>query len=139
MLQGNLTKGIKKIITDIAENVIKDAIQRQFDWNMQNIPDPTIKGDIQITLRGPIAEMAKEQNLVKRQEFLDRTNNDLDMSIIGIEGRANVLRETAKSLDLTIDEVIPPQEELQRKLQVEQEQTIPLEPEEAPPVEEGVQ
>ena len=38
------------------------------------------------------------------------------MQIVGVEGRAAILRETAKNLDMDIDKVVPPMGKLQQKL-----------------------
>ena len=44
---------------------------------------------------------------VRRNEFLAATGNPVDLQIMGIEGRAEILREAAKGLNLNPDKVIP--------------------------------
>lgn len=120
MLQGNLTKSIKRMITEISDNVIKPTLERQFNWNMQHEEDESIKGDIQVTIRGPIAAMAKEQTELRRETFMRDTMNDIDMGIIGVEGRANMLRKRAEGMDLPIDDIIPSKEEMRERGQMAQ-------------------
>jgi hypothetical protein len=48
--------------------------------------------------------------------------NPVDMQIIGIEGRAQVLRESAKSLDLNVDKVVPSESVMRAKSQAAQQQ-----------------
>jgi hypothetical protein len=52
----------------------------------------------------------KETTNVRRLEFLNAMANPIDIEIMGKEGRAAVLREVAKSLQMPGDEVVPSQE-----------------------------
>ncbi len=54
----------------------------------------------------------------RQQQFLAATANPIDMSIIGLDGRAQVLRETAKSLDLNVDKIVPSPTTLAMKAKV---------------------
>ena len=56
-----------------------------------------------------------EQLQLRRTEFLERTNNPIDMQIIGMEGRAEILRETSKSLKMS-DDIVPAKDDLQRRM-----------------------
>jgi len=53
-----------------------------------------------------------EQLQMRRNEWLQTTNNPTDMMITGIKGRAAVLRESAKSLKMPADKVVPDEEAL---------------------------
>ena len=64
--------------------------------------------------------MAREAAQVRRTEFLAATANPVDMQIMGVEGRAAVLRETAKTLQMDTDKVVPDTDTLRQKLQTEQ-------------------
>jgi hypothetical protein len=59
---------------------------------------------------------------LRRNEFLQVTANPIDMQITGVEGRAEVLRSVASGLDLNTDKIVPPEEDLQQKLQAQQAQ-----------------
>jgi hypothetical protein len=52
----------------------------------------------------------KETVNVRRIEFLNATANPIDIEILGKEGRAAILREVAKGLQMPVDEVIPSRE-----------------------------
>jgi hypothetical protein len=77
--------------------------------------DENCKGDAQVVARGALALLVKEQTQLRRAEFLALTNNPTDMAIIGIEGRATVLREVAKALDIPVDKVVPSEEVLRKQ------------------------
>ena len=69
--------------------------------------DESIKGDAQILARGSSSLLAKEQLLLRIQEFLDRTNNPVDLQILGIPGRTKLLREAARMLEINVDDILP--------------------------------
>jgi hypothetical protein len=47
---------------------------------------------------------------VRRIEFLNATANPIDMEIIGPDGRAAILREVVKGLQMPVDDIIPSRE-----------------------------
>jgi hypothetical protein len=55
---------------------------------------------------------------LNRNQFLQATANPIDMQIIGLPGRAAVLREQTKMLGMNPDDVVPPYEEIMRKQKV---------------------
>lgn len=118
MLMNAATRGIKRVIQNVDADIMRNAINRIFVWNMLYAEDVTdyMKGDAQVVPRGALALLNREQTQVRRQEFLDRTQNQVDMQIIGIEGRANILREVAKGLDMQTDKVVPDEETLRKRV-----------------------
>ena len=128
MLMGSAGKGIRQVVMHIDSDVIKPVVHRQFVYNMRYDEDESIKGDVEILPKGAINLAVKETVNVRRIEFLNATANEIDMGIVGKEGRASILREVAKSLQMPVDEIIPSREkgtylqELAAKQQVEAEQ-----------------
>lgn len=108
MMIGNASKIIKQVLSGIDIYILKRALERLYQHNMQHAEDPDLKGDVKIVARGALALVTKEAAAVRRNEFLLATNNPVDLQIIGLEGRAEVLREQAKSLDMNTDRVVPP-------------------------------
>jgi hypothetical protein len=47
---------------------------------------------------------------MRRLEFLNATANEIDMGIVGKDGRAAILREVAKGLQMPVDDIIPSRE-----------------------------
>lgn len=113
MLMGSAGKGIRQVIMYMDTDVIKSAILRQYIFNMRYDPDINIKGDCEIIPMGVSTLATKEQLNTRRIEFLTATANDYDMSIIGRKGRAAVLREIAKGLELPNQEIVPSAETLE--------------------------
>ena len=116
MLMSSSAKGIKRVMISISSKVFAPIIQTQFDWNKQYLGDE-FKGDINIVPTGIISVMVREQMATRRTEFLQTTNNEFDMKILGIEGRAAVLRETVKSLEIPGDAPARSERELRKIVQ----------------------
>lgn len=125
MLMNNASKGIKLAISSIDSYVIRPVIEETFTFNMLYDPDPTIKGDVNIVARGATAMLTREQAQMRRAEFLNMTNNPVDMQIMGAEGRIEILRAAADLLDLNTDKIIPEQEEFMRRQQEQPKQEDP--------------
>lgn len=115
MLMGNAGKAIKQVIANIDIGVMSQLVERLYDHNMQHSDDPDLKGDVHVVARGASSLIAKESAQVRRNEFLAATANPVDMQIVGVEGRAAILRETAKNLDMDVDKVVPPLDLLRQK------------------------
>ena len=113
MLMGSAGKGIRQVVMHIDNDVIKTIVQRQFVYNMRYDPDESIKGDAQIVARGAVNLAVKETVNVRRVEFLNATANEFDIEIIGKTGRAALLREVAKGLQMPVEDIIPSREKLE--------------------------
>jgi RNase P/RNase MRP subunit p29 len=75
---------------------------------------------VTIVAKGASNLVAREAAQVRRTEFLATTANPVDMQIMGIEGRAAVLRETAKTLQMDTDKVVPDIDTLRQKLAIKE-------------------
>jgi len=114
MLMSASSKIIKDAIVNIDTNVIKPVIKDCF-INMMLYDDLDYDGDINIVARASEYLVIAEQLQVRQMEFLDRTANPIDMEIIGMPGRAEILRETVKSLKLPSEDIVPDREEMQER------------------------
>jgi hypothetical protein len=134
MLMGSAGKGIRQVVMHIDADVTKPIVERQYVYNMRYDEDESIKGDLDIMPRGAINLANKEQMNVRRIEFLTATANQIDMEIMGKDGRAAVLREVAKGLQMPVDEVIPSKEKknfesrTQARLAISQAKSAPPTP-----------
>jgi hypothetical protein len=89
-------------------HVLTPLLERLYYYNMRFGTDPDLKGDVTVIARGAMSLTTKESAQVRRNEFLQATNNPTDMQIIGLEGRAEVLRMSASTLDMNPDRIVPP-------------------------------
>jgi len=108
MLMNSAAKGIKAAIGTFDFGVTSPAIEMMYYYNMITTNDKSIQGDAKIVARGANALLLKDMAQSRRNEFLAITNNEIDMQIIGVEGRADILRATAKDFDL--EGIVPTRE-----------------------------
>lgn len=117
MMMSNAGKMIKQVIGSI-DRMMDALLRKLYNYNMRFGPDE-IKGDVRIRVRGVVTALVKETAQVRRNEFLQMTANPIDMQIMGIDGRAALLRTTAETLDMDTDKVIPPVEIIRARLQAQ--------------------
>jgi hypothetical protein len=110
MLMGAAGKGIRQVVMHVDMDVVKPIVTRQFIYNMRYDEDESIKGDVEVVARGAVNLAVKETVNLRRIEFLNATANPIDVEIIGRDGRAAILREIAKGLQMPVDEIIPSRE-----------------------------
>jgi hypothetical protein len=96
----------------IDHDVIHPIVKRQFVYNMRYDTDESLKGDVEIVPKGAINLAVKETVNVRRVEFLNATANPIDAEIIGPDGRAALLREVAKGLQMPVDDIVPSREKM---------------------------
>lgn len=108
MMIGNASKIIRQVVSSIDQYILEPALDRLYYHNMVHGDDPDLKGDLRIQARGAMSLTTKEAAQVRRNEFLAATANPIDLQIVGLEGRAEILREAAKALDISPDRVVPP-------------------------------
>lgn len=106
-------KGLKGVVSNIDMSVVAPTINDTFNFNMLFNPDQSIKGDAKAVARGAVSLMQLETLQIRRNEFLVATANPIDSQIVGPEGRAEILRETAKGLQMDVNRIIPPRGALQ--------------------------
>ena len=106
MLMEAAGKAMKDVVGSIDEDIIVPTVEETWIHIMIYEPEKA-QGDIRIVARASDYLIQKETLQVRRQEFLNSTNNPTDMQIIGVSGRAEVLREVAGGLKLRKNKIVP--------------------------------
>jgi hypothetical protein len=119
------SKIIKDAIRNIDEGAIKPRVEHQFYYNMKKDPVPGWTGDVKVVARGAEVLTIKAFEALRRNEFLQITANQFDQTVMGAEGRADVLRAIADDLGLTGNPIPTSYEIKQREklVKVENEKT----------------
>lgn len=121
MLMSNANKSIKRVIATIDIKVLQPLLRRLYFYNMRYSDDPELKGDVNIVARGAMGVALKEAAQVRRNEFLATVaSNPLFAQIVGADGMAALLRETAKTLDMNPDDLVPTPEKLKAQQMAQQ-------------------
>jgi hypothetical protein len=110
------SKGAKKVVANVDMGIIEPSVVMTHQFMLVNDTDPIWRlSDIRLVARGSSTLIAKEQQAVRRNEFLQIALNPVVQQIIGPEGTAGVLRPIVEGLDLEHEEIVPTKEEMQKK------------------------
>lgn len=120
MLMESANKGIKDAIRHIDRGLVRRVIHALWLFNMRYSNNQAIKGDCRVVARGSSAMLQREQTQMLRQQFLQGTANPMDMQILGVEGRAKLLRAVAEILDMP--GLVPSDEEITSRIAQENAQ-----------------
>jgi hypothetical protein len=123
MLMDNASKGIKQAVANI-DRIVSGIVRRLYLHNMMYDDDPYIKGDFKVVAKGAIGLIHKEALQMRRNEFLMATANPIDSGIVGPEGRAYLLRELARGLQMDTEKIVPNQDSMQQQKVQAQAQMI---------------
>lgn len=106
-LMGAANRIIKSVLANL-DTMIESSITRLYRYNITYEPDMSKIGDLSIAAKGSAALMEREQKMVRRNEFLAATNNPLDAQIMGLEGRRELLYESAKTHNFdNLERILP--------------------------------
>lgn len=117
MLMGNAAKTLQNVAASIDRDVIEPALYQLFDMIMITQPG-AFKGDELIVVKGVNHAVKREQDRMRQLEFLQLTANPIDMQILGLPGRANVLRSVAQNLGLEHEKTVPDDDEIMQRMQM---------------------
>lgn len=115
MLADQSTKLLRLAIVNIDMDIIIPKLQMMYDTNMMYHPDETIKGDAQVVARGANAMLMRDSSRASHMAMLELTNNPEDRQIMGIEGRARLLKAVLDSYPDIEDTIIPTDEDIEKK------------------------
>ncbi|MCG6552536.1 MAG: hypothetical protein L7F77_09430 [Candidatus Magnetominusculus sp. LBB02] len=98
---------INNVVKNIDSKVIATSVERQYYFNLDHDKGIDDVPDLRIIAKGTSSLIAKEQQAIRRSEFLQTTNNPVDAEIMGTEGRRQLLREAARALELDVNNIVP--------------------------------
>lgn len=103
MLMTYAARGIKQVIQHIDDDIFSTILERHYDYNMQFYPDNSIKGDARVVARGSSSLIAREQQTMRLKEMLQVTSNPVDLQLLGLESRLEMLKQMFKSMEIDLD------------------------------------
>ncbi|MFH2074329.1 MAG: hypothetical protein ABIJ57_03135 [Pseudomonadota bacterium] len=111
MLMNAAAKGLRNAASNIDHGIITPSVEE--DWLTIMMQKPELaRGDCKIVARASDYLVQQEQLQLRRNEFLQTTANQFDMGIIGIDGRSELLRASARSLKMDADKIVPKREDM---------------------------
>jgi hypothetical protein len=120
MLMGNAAKTLQNVAAAIDRDVTGPLLRELYDMIMLTMPG-IFRGDEQIVVKGVNYAVKREQDRMRQLEFLQITANPIDQAIMGIPGRATILRSVSENLGLEHERVVPDEATLRAQLQAQQQ------------------
>ena len=102
MLMNAASGGVKTVIKNIDDYLLRPLGEGLFRFNMQFDYDPEIKGDLEVKARGTESLMANEVRSQRLMQFLQVASNP---ALAPFAKMDYIIREIAKSLDLDPEKV----------------------------------
>lgn len=106
MMMDAANRTLKQSITSIDQNVIVPILEDLNIYLSLLRPDIVDDGDINIVAKGATELAQREQLRMRRLQFLQVTQNPIDSQIVGVPGRAALIKEIARDLNLPVDQIV---------------------------------
>jgi len=110
-------RGIRSVVRNIDLDIIIPCLERHYDYILDNFDIYGLMGDYKISAKGTSSLIAKEQSAMRKTEFMNFTQNPIDVQLIGPENRRKMLFDVAKSLGIKLDESPAPMPPAQQLIQ----------------------
>jgi hypothetical protein len=123
MLMGNASKILQTVSANVDRDVVEESLLQLFDLLMLTDTSGMLTGEERVTVTGVAVAIQRETLRQRQIEFLTATNNPTDMKIMGLKGRATVLRSVSTTIGMPGDDIVPTDDKLdQMEKQQQQEQ-----------------
>jgi len=132
MLMGNASKILQTVAANIDRDVFDPLLQGTVDVLMLSDTAGWLRGDENIQVKGVNVAIQRETERSRQLEFLQITANPIDAPILGVKGRANLLRALSTNIGLDGEQIVPTEEEIDAQLEAEARTAAEME---APPPE----
>lgn len=120
MLMGNTSKVMQTVASNCDRDVVSQSLSGLFDMIMLTDDSGLLTGEESIRVKGVQVAVQRETQRARQLEFLQVSANPIDMQIMGVKGRANVLRSVSKTIGLDDTEVVPSEDEIEQQQKAQQ-------------------
>jgi len=120
MLMGNASKILQTVSANIDRDVLELALMQLGDLIMLTDTSGLLTGEEKISVQGVNVAIQRETQRQRQIEFAQATMNPIDMKIVGLKGRAQVLRSIAGTIGMGSD-IVPPEDAIE-KMEAQQQQ-----------------
>jgi hypothetical protein len=107
-LRAMAAQGLRAVIRNIDLDFIVPALERHYDYLLDNTEIYGLLGDYKLSARGTSSLLAKDQETQRQMEYTNYTANPMDAGLVGMENRRRMLFQVAKNLGIDLDETAPP-------------------------------
>jgi hypothetical protein len=122
MLMGNASKILQTVSANIDRDVIEGSLLQLQDLLLLTDKTGLLSGDEKLTVQGVSVAIQRETLRQRQIEFLTATNNPTDLKIMGVKGRATVLRSVSTTIGMPGEEIVPSEDEIEKMMKEEKKQ-----------------
>ena len=122
MLMGNASKILQSVSANIDRDVMEEALLELADLIMLTDTTGVLTGEEKISVQGVNVAIQRETLRQRQIEFLSATINPVDQHIVGLKGRAAVLRSVASTIGLDGEEIVPTEQQIEQMDQQQKQQ-----------------
>jgi hypothetical protein len=115
MLMQNSSKILQTVASNIDIDVMDPVINGLIDMVMLTDNTGLLTGEEKARVMGVRVAQQRETQRARQLEFLQMTANPIDQAIVGVKGRAQVLRSVASEIGLAGENIVPSDEMLDQK------------------------
>jgi hypothetical protein len=119
MLMGNASKILQTVAANVDRDILQPLLQMLYDYVMLTDESGLLRGDESIRVRGVEVAVQRETNRQRQLEALQATANPIDMQILGIPGRAKLLRAVLDEVGIE-GEIVPSDDQIASMLAQQQ-------------------
>ena len=110
MLMGNASKILQTVSANIDRDILEPCLMQLSDLILMTDTEGLLTGEEKITVQGVNVAIQRETLRQRQIEFLAATQNPVDQHIVGIKGRASMLRAVASTLGMEGEDIVPPEQ-----------------------------
>jgi hypothetical protein len=122
MLMGNASKILQSVSANIDRDVLEPCLMQLADLIMLTDTTGLLTGEEKISVQGVSVAIQRETLRQRQIEFLQTTNNPTDQKIVGMKGRATLLRAVSQQIGLPGEDVVPSEQDIEKMQEQEQQQ-----------------
>ena len=122
MLMGNASKILQTVSANIDRDVLEQSLLQLFDLLMLTDTSGLLTGEERVSVQGVAVAIQRETLRQRQIEFLRETNNPTDQHIMGLSGRATVLRTVSQTIGMPGDEIVPSEDKIEKMEEAQQQQ-----------------
>lgn len=120
MLMNNASKILQTVAANVDNDIIKPVVQQLHEFLVLTDEQQRFRGDEKIVVKGVTVAIQKETERQRALELLQATTNPMDAAILGMRGRALLLRQVADAIGMDGELLVPPDDEIMRREQAAQ-------------------
>jgi hypothetical protein len=114
MLMGNASKILQTVSANIDGDVVEDSLLQLVDMILLTDTSGLLTGEEEVSVQGVNVAIQRETQRQRQIELLQHTMNPVDQKIMGIKGRANLLRSVSSNVGLDGEEIVPDEQDIDK-------------------------